>query len=99
MGSDTDVRKFLHQVKRAGMSPPGMDAREPHTIAKTRKFIQQAKVIFGSVEIEFERDGEWDADSVSIQITKKQAREIISILTDKGDLILCHFDGYTLQIT
>lgn len=73
-----------------------MDTREPHSIAETRKLIRQASVIFGSIEIEFERDGEEDADSVRMRITKKQARETISISANEGDQILCYFDGYSL---
>lgn len=76
------------------------DDREPHSIAETRKFIRQARALFASIEIEFERDGERDADSIMVQITKKQAREIIRIaISSKEDLILCHFDGHTLRIT
>lgn len=95
--SSIDARRLVHQTSR--MAPIQMNSREPHSIAETRKFIRQASFVFGSIEIGFERDGEWDADSVSVRITKKQALEVIGISIDKGDQILCHFDGYTLRIT
>ncbi len=102
MRAETETRHFFHQLKRGGMSlSAGMEEREPHSIAQTRGYIRQATAVFASIEIEFERDDEQDADSVSVQITKKQAREIISITMTKGDQIVCHFDEHTrtLRIT
>ncbi len=73
------------------------DNRESHTIAETRRFIREASVVYASIEIEFERNaGEWDADTLMMRITKKQAAEIVALL-DKGSRPICEYDGFLLN--
>ncbi len=74
-------------------------SKQPHSLAEIRKFIKQARWIYGSIVLWIDRDSEDLEDHGMVRITKKQTREILRQLTDPGDRIMCEFDGSTLWIS
>ena len=71
-----------------------------YTRAEIRAIIKEALQVHAAIEIEYLRQGVIeDADTLSMRITKKNARRLISDLTDKGDLVLGMWDGTLLVLT
>ena len=73
---------------------------EYHTRAEILKMINKASEVHASVEIEFIRaDGLNEADTHSMKISKKGARELVLYMTEPEDLVKGHWNFGLLTLT
>ncbi len=75
-----------------------MMGKEFHSLAQTRKYIQQASLIFGSISIVVEREYGEDEEQALVRITKKLARQAIRETTEPGDKVFCELDGLIMWL-
>ena len=66
--------------------------KEFHSLAQTRKYIQKASLIYGSISVVVESEQGEVEEQALVRITKKQAREIIRVTTESGCKVFCCLD-------